>query len=263
MPDYQLDPSVCCIKGCDREAAALGLCINHWRRNRQYGSPVARKSHAGMFRGLSVDERFDLQVVRRDGCWGWRGSKDQDGYPSFRATFDGVTYNRAHRYSYVRHTGEHPGSSQVLHSCDNPTCCNPDHLFLGTCADNMADKVAKGRTRVVRGEASGRSKLSEQQARDILLDPRPYQVIAEDYSITPATVGDIKNRKSWAFVNVEPVKGSHRGNARRGVSDKLTEQDIRDIRASQDTGKAMAGRYGVSAQSICDIRKRRSWKHVT
>lgn len=262
MPDYLLDPNVCGIKGCDKKAVALGLCVNHWRRCRKYGSPLARKSHSGMFKGLTADERFELQVIRRPGCWGWKGARDQDGYPIFRAEIDNVLYQRGHRFSYVRSTGLSAKGRHVCHTCDNPICTNPAHLFLGSNAENMADKIAKGRSRAPKGEESGKAKICEAQARAILLDPRPYHEIGEEYGLTPSAIGSIKNRESWRHVDGQAVKGRHRGNARQGVSDKLTPGNIREIRASSETGKALAERFGVTQQTICDIRKKRSWKHV-
>ena len=262
MSDFNYDHRVCCIKECDKASSTLGLCVNHYRRNRLYGSPVAMKGHSGLFIGKTPDDRFEMMVIRKPGCWGWRGSTDRDGYAIFRGEFDGEIYRKAHRYSYARTTGVHPGPLQILHSCDNPTCVNPDHLSLGTNADNMADKIAKGRARVFRGEAAGRAVLTEVQAREVLSDPRSYQQIATDYGVTASAIGSIKNRDSWRHLDVEPIKGRHRGDARRGVSDKLTPDDVRAIRASAETGKALAAKYEISAQSICDIRKRRSWKHI-
>lgn len=262
MPDYLLDPNICGIKGCDRKTVALGLCVNHWRRCRKYGSPLARKSHSGMFQGLSADERYELQVIRKPGCWGWKGARDQDGYPIFRAELGGVLYQRAHRFSCARHTGEPADGRLVCHICDNPICTNPDHLFFGTPATNMADKIAKGRARSVRGEDAGHAKITEAQARAILLDPRPYHELGQEYGLSASAIGSIKNRGSWRHLDVQAVKGGHRGNGRRGVSDKLTPNDIREIRASPEAGKALAQRFGVSQQTICGIRKRRSWKHV-
>jgi hypothetical protein len=260
--DFDRDLSVCCVKGCDRPSEALGLCVNHWRRNRKYGSPVALKTHSGQFRGLSAQERFAKQVIKREGCWGWRASRDHDGYPIFRGEFDGVRYTKAHRFSYALHTGEHPGPRHVMHSCDNPRCTNPDHLSLGTNADNMADKIAKGRARVCRGEEAGHAKITRAQAEAIKADARAYVVIAAEHGIAPSTVGSIKNGESWRHVET-PVQKAKRVSPRKGVSDKLGEQAVRDIRSSTERGKVLADRYGVSAQTICDIQKRRSWAHVT
>ena len=75
---------VCCIKGCEKIVHALGLCINHWRLNRKYGSPVARKTHVGMYRGVPAPERFFMNVKKTETCWMWTGGKDKDGYGSFR-----------------------------------------------------------------------------------------------------------------------------------------------------------------------------------
>jgi hypothetical protein len=215
-----------------------------------------------MFIGLGAEQRFWLQVRKGAECWKWIGGTDQDGYGVFNGEVDDIRYRRAHRYSFALHGKLDPGPKQVLHSCDNPSCVNPDHLFLGTVADNMADKIAKGRARVLRGEESGPAKLSDRAALEILSDPRPYSQIAADYGVTPSTVASMKNRQSWRHLQVDVVKGSHRGAHRRGASDKLTEQDVRQIRASPDAGKELAARYGVSPQTICGIRKLRTWKHV-
>jgi hypothetical protein len=257
-----LDFRVCCIKGCDRPSLALGLCVNHWRRNRLYGSPVALKNHSGTLRGLTVEQRFDAMVKKVDGCWGWRGAVDNHGYARMRAKFDGVEYRTAHRLSYVLHTGEHPGDLSVLHQCDNPKCTNPDHLFLGTTADNMADKIAKGRGRVPKGEDAHNVVLTEPQVREIFSDPRPYAAIATEYGVHTQTISDIKNGYTWKHIDAEVVKGK-RTSPRRGVSDKITPEIVLEIRASAEPGKVLAERYGVSTPTISNIRKRRSWAHVT
>jgi hypothetical protein len=96
--------------------------------------------------------------VQRGGpgdCWPWTGHKDADGYGTqyYRVAPGRRRPMRAHRMAYLLHHGEVPGHLLVCHTCDNPPCCNPAHLFVGTNGDNMADRNAKGRT--ARGAAAG------------------------------------------------------------------------------------------------------------
>lgn len=255
--------TICCIKECENSVLALGLCNKHWQRNRKFGSPVATQSHSGLFRGLLAPERFEKQVQKSDGCWLWTGGKDKDGYGIFRGEVGGVLFKKAHRYSYALHTGDLLVGMQALHSCDNPSCVNPAHLSSGTNADNMRDKVTKGRHRAPAGENHYRAILTEEQAAAVLIDPRPNTVIAAEYNVTAATVRDIKSRFSWRHLEGEAVKHERVGKPGESCyAAKLTEQDVLDIRASTDTGKSLALKYGVSPQSITDIRKRRSWKHI-
>jgi hypothetical protein len=189
--------NICCIKECNLPALVLGLCNKHWRRNKKYGSPVAVTSHSGMFRGLSAEERFAMSVDKTEGCWIWKASKDKNGYGIFRGMIGNVTFTKAHRFSYALHTGDMLEGMQALHTCDNPSCVNPDHLFSGTNADNMRDKANKGRSRAPVGEKHGKAVLTERQVQRILKDPRPYAEIATQYNVKPSTIGSIKQRVSW------------------------------------------------------------------
>lgn len=264
MSDLDLDFSVCCIKGCEKPSLALGLCSKHWRRNKLYGSPVAIKKHSGMFIGKTQLERFDMQVKKHEiGCWEWVGGKDKDGYGSFMSEHLGQRFQRAHRWSYAYHNNTTiPDGMSVCHSCDNPSCVNPDHLWLGSTKENQQDKWSKGRGGMLRGELLPQAILTEDQVRLILIDPRPSSRIAADYGVSAQTISSIKNRDSWSHINdIQPVKAK-RISPRKGVSDKITPEIVKDIRSGKLTGKEYSEKYGITQQTVCDIRKRRSWSHI-
>lgn len=255
---------VCCIKGCDKAPTHNGLCINHHRLNQKYGSPVATRLVLWKWQSLPVEDRFWRQVRKTDGCWLWMAGRDKDGYGAFRARLDGVLHTRAHRFSYHLNKGRIPFSLSICHTCDNPACVRPDHLFLGTMAENMADKMAKGRHRAVgRGEKHPLAKLTDEQVRAILLDPRPDARLANEYNVSTETIAGIKRRDTWKHLGADKGVRAKRISPRRGVSDTITPDIVRAIRASTDHGIDLAARYGVSKQTITDIRKFRSWSHVT
>lgn len=92
-------------------------------------------------------ERFERRIRRTDGCWLWQGFRNHKGYGHF--AIHGRDY-KAHRVAFELATGRHPGRLLVCHSCDNPPCVNPAHLWLGTMSDNALDMHAKGRAPEIR-----------------------------------------------------------------------------------------------------------------
>lgn len=254
----------CCIKGCSAPGIHNGLCVTHHRRNMAYGSPIASRIASWRWLRMTVEERFWHQVEKTNNCWNWTGGLDKDGYGAFKGEVDGVTHMRSHRYSYHLNKGRIPFSLSVCHTCDNRKCVKPDHLFLGTNQENHADKVAKGRQRGTwLGEQHANAKLTEVQVKAILLDARPYAHIANEYNVATVTIASIKNRDSWSYLGSEKGAKAKRVSPRKGVSDKITPEIVREIRASQERGIDLAARHGVSEQTITDIRKFRSWSHVT
>lgn len=93
---------------------------------------------------LKLEERFWNRVAIRSGCWEWLGPRNKAGYGSLQWLNESTN---SHRVAYKLANGEIPAGLYVRHKCDNPPCCNPTHLFLGTCSDNAQDMVAKGRAR--------------------------------------------------------------------------------------------------------------------
>jgi hypothetical protein len=128
-------------------------------------------------------------------CWEWKGRRDPWGYGEFK--LQGAA-TRAHRVA-VQMTGVplQPGEV-VMHTCDNPACCNPTHLVVGDHAMNVADRVAKRRS--AKGAKNGRSKLTEKQVLAIRADDRTLTEVARDYGVCIATISHIRQRKIWQHI---------------------------------------------------------------
>jgi len=134
-------------------------------------------------------------VHETTGCRIWQRSKNTDGYGS--VCLAGRVY-RAHRLAYEAAFGEIPEGLCVCHTCDNPACSNPAHLFLGTQADNMHDMADKGRRAGVgTGSSNGRSKLTESQACQIRSDRRKLREISAQYGVSMTVVSQIRRGILW------------------------------------------------------------------
>jgi hypothetical protein len=131
------------------------------------------------------------------GCWLWEGYVNKDGYGT--VTRQGQIY-MAHRYSWIVNRGEIPPGLYLLHRCDTPPCINPDHLYLGTAADNAADMKRRGRQLDQSGEHNHSAKLTEEDVLAIRADARIQREIALDYGINRSLVSLIKARKTWTHI---------------------------------------------------------------
>ena len=134
------------------------------------------------------------------GCWIWVKSWYLYGYG--KLYFAGEIY--AHRVSYKAFKGDIPEGFNVCHTCDTPPCVNPDHLFLGTKANNSADMVAKGRQ--TKGEKRPNAKLRETQVREILTKDKtglPQPELARYYGVTKSTISSIVRGKRWKYIYKE------------------------------------------------------------
>lgn len=140
---------------------------------------------------------FDKKYVRAEnGCWIWTAYRDKDGYGNF-----GVA-QKAHRYSYKRFKGVIPEGMLVCHTCDESSCVNPDHLFLGTTKDNHKDMCDK--ERIAKGEGSGASKLSEKDVKKIRKEyvngHKSMSELGDEFGISATTACNIINFKTWKHV---------------------------------------------------------------
>jgi len=158
-------------------------------------------------------ERFWQKVEKTDKCWLWRGYVNQRGYGEFHLRGRARLTNRA---AYELSTGHiPPDGMDVCHRCDVRACVNPEHLFLGTRADNVHDMMQKRRGRyprgdgnamrlhpesVPRGERSGKSKLTNEQVRSIRLQHAAGATIlglAKTFGVVRTTIREIVRGRSW------------------------------------------------------------------
>lgn len=150
--------------------------------------------------GLPLAERFSrfVEPEPNSGCWLWIGSRHGKGYGHFRTAHGAV--EKAHRVAWRLFVGQIPDGKQVLHRCDVPSCVNPSHLFLGTNADNLADRQAKQRQ--ARGSRVWTVRLSEESVRYIrnLAELFTRAAIAERFGVSKSTVRGILTRKTWTHV---------------------------------------------------------------
>jgi hypothetical protein len=136
-----------------------------------------------------------------NGCWVWTAGKFRGGYGAI--TIDGKV-RKAHRIAWQLANGAIPDGIFVCHSCDNPSCVRPDHLFLGTPADNMHDRDAKGRTCRTPGSQRWSAKVNEAIVLEIRARYVPRKVtlqfLADEYGLSFQMVSLIVNRKNWTHI---------------------------------------------------------------
>lgn len=156
---------------------------------------------------VPVEERFWDKVDTSGDCWLWMGARQVSGHGVLGIR--GSKLGRAHRVSYELCIGPIPPGMSVCHRCDNPPCVRPDHLFLGSQADNIADMKAKGRAGHAnypgknRGSKHGMSRFTETQVADMKARMRagePRKTIMSEYQIGDALLSMIATGKRWAHV---------------------------------------------------------------
>ncbi len=170
-----------------------------------------RARHAARCRyPLSVKERFDLKWTPEPntGCWLWTAFCDHKGYGKF--SFHS-RHRFAHRASWEIHRHPIPVGLFVCHHCDTPACVNPDHLFLGTQADNKQDGVKKGRYQGgLWGEAHRFSKLTEAQVAEIRASNLSQSKLAKAYGVCQSNICRVKKRETWnTHARKTPVYQKH------------------------------------------------------
>ena len=201
---------------------------NHISKIKKRGYGFCNHNCAYKHKHSLLIERFWSYVIKSgdDDCWIWTGGINIRGYGRF--WFNG-RLEQAHRFAYILTKGEIPLDLYVCHSCDNPKCCNPNHLWIGTAKDNSQDMVHKGRhlncamvhpEKMARGENHGsrthpesmlrgsnnkNSKLTEQQVVEIrnkyAKGGISYSSLAIEYNVDMTNIACIVKRKTWKHVH--------------------------------------------------------------
>ncbi len=187
-----------------------------------------------------IADRFWKFVDKKsnDDCWNWTGGKMGNGYGSLRVSNKQGSHVYAHRLSWELHNGPIPKGMQVLHHCDNPSCVNPNHLFIGTASDNMRDmdsKNRRGNRNYACGDRNGLRLHPEKCAR-----------------------GDRNGMR------IHPEKRHHFCGEKNGMA-KLTKLDIEKIKQMKSNGisqKEISINFRVSQANISLIVNNKRWQEV-
>ena len=177
-------------------------------------------------------------------CLEYTGKLREDGYAGCRIGKESLMIHRA---SYIYYTGKDISSLCVLHSCDNRKCINPEHLFLGTQADNMQDMASKSR---------GTNKLTNAQVKEIFESSLTLEELSSLYNVGSATVYRIRAGLSRTVVTKYLQAG------KRNLA-KLTEAEVIKIYNSSKGNTELSREFNISTGAIKSIRNKLTWKDCT
>lgn len=222
-------------------------------------------------------ERLYARVLVRDPqeCWPWTASRTEQGYGKF---WTGGRTRGAHRVAWM--LANHRVLTRwelVRHTCDNPPCCNPRHLIVGSPGENSQDMVDKGRQ--CKGEGVNTAKLFEEDVLNIVqwyaTGNVSAQEIAEAYGLTKQSVLSLLRKETWKHVERPDLsdlirQGLSRGGAKRrseaNGNAKLTEEQVREIHRLWAEGVGsrdeLAAQFGVAPSMIRRIVKGQFWSHL-
>ncbi len=205
-----------------------------------------------------------VKIGSPDECWPYQGAPSPRGYMQFAV--NGRQW-RAHRIAWILERGHIPDGHFVCHKCDNPPCCNPNHLFTGTVQDNHADMMAKGRH--PKGAAWKRSNLTDAIVLEIRKRYHPgkttYEMLAREFGVSNVDVGLIVRGKIWKHLPVEERKPRVRPKGEQIGRAVLTEAIVKEIKrrlANGEKQSSIARIMLLNKHTVGHVARRRCWKHV-
>ncbi len=188
-----------------REVGCTAETVNN--RRREFGIGYTDFTFEELF-WINVDKNGPTpgHCLELGKCWIWTKGKDSYGYGLVTTPHLNVRQAKASRVSWIIHFGD-PGNKRVLHKCDNPSCINPNHLFLGTQLDNMRDCSNKNRMSSRTGSNNGRSTVDESFVRQVRCEYIPrsttngLNALVKKYDIPYGTLQKIITRETWSHVS--------------------------------------------------------------
>lgn len=173
-----------------------------YQRGRTFSDYQTSTKKAWQKRRLPLATRIwkKIEKKRSSECWPWKSSTNALGYGTVGVE---KVSKLAHRVVWVLKFGEIPNGLCVLHHCDNPACCNPSHLFLGTRNDNNQDRHQKGRSNGPRGENHASAKLNNNdvlQIRQLSHSGTSQRVMARRFKVSRRTIKAVCSRRTWKHI---------------------------------------------------------------
>jgi DNA-binding MarR family transcriptional regulator len=229
-------------------------------KNRLKFPPCTKKNNKGKHNPL---ERFNKKYyINENNCWIWMGKKNN--YGTFLLNGKNIA---AHRASWILFKSPIPNNMLVCHQCDNKTCVNPEHLFLGTHKDNAQDCIIKKRNimqtnpeKIKKGEEHPCSKLTEKQVLEIInkySNKEKNQIeLAEEYKVNQVTISQILTKKLWKHLTLDKKinktsffkKGEKHW---RSVLNKEKAEEIRNLKKNSIlTNKEIGRLFNISASTV-------------